>query len=183
MLALDDFDNDSQLDLLGSNGESDYLSILFGNGDATSRTQTVLSTGIDTSPTAITSAEFNGENYLDNAVTHTLGNTVGLFFRNNKRTFAAQMTFSTGRNSFPSSMTITYFNNDGYTDVAIINSINRHVGIFLGHPIGTFQTQNTSFTVGLLRPFYIVMDDFDGDGYQDVVPAASMSQMNTNLKQ
>jgi hypothetical protein len=60
-----DFNQDSFLDLAVTNYDNHTFSILLGNGDGTFQTQQVYSTGENSYPWDIASADFNNDTFLD----------------------------------------------------------------------------------------------------------------------
>jgi hypothetical protein len=77
--------------------------------------------------------------------------------------------FSTGQS--PSAIVLQDFNGDGKTDLAIANTNDNTVSIFLGNGDGTFSpASNPAVSVGN-APWAIVAADFNGDGKQDLAVA------------
>ncbi|CAF4048764.1 unnamed protein product [Adineta steineri] len=162
-----DLNGDSILDLSFTDQYANHVGIFFGYGNGTFDTLTILSTGNNSHPYGITVANFNGDNYLDIAVANEYGNNVGVFLGTGNRTFSAQTTFATGFSSQPTWIVAADFNNDGYTDIAVVNYVDRNIGVFLGHGNGMFDAQQTSFTGGYYYVNGFAIGDFNSDGHLD----------------
>jgi hypothetical protein len=168
-LAVGDFNNDSQVDLVFTNCNEDYVRVLLGNGNGSFTAQEMSSTGINSCPRGITVAEFNSDNNLDVVVVRPSYNNIGVLLGNGNGTFAAEITLSTGDDSQPESVAVGDFNGDDYLDITFINYITRQVGVFLGHGDGTF-TAKKMFPIGVgARPHSIAAGDLNGDTHLDVV--------------
>ncbi|CAF4154880.1 unnamed protein product, partial [Adineta steineri] len=162
-----DLNGDSILDLIFIDQNANHVGIFFGYGNGTFDTLTTLSTGDKSYPYGITVANFDGDNYLDIAVANLYGNNFGVFFGKGNRTFSAQTTFATGFSSLPIFIVAADFNNDGYIDIAVVNYVDRNIGVFLGHGNGTFDAQQTSFTGGYYYVTGFAIGDFNSDGHLD----------------
>ena len=79
--------------------------------------------------------------------------------------------FLTGRNypsgDYPAAAAVQDFNNDGISDIASANEVDKNVSVFLGNPDGTFNPANT-FPVGA-GAIEIASSDLNGDGNADLV--------------
>ncbi|CAF4016489.1 unnamed protein product, partial [Adineta steineri] len=166
-VTFSDLNGDSILDLTFTEQYANHVGIFFGYGNGTFDTLTILSTGNNSHPYGITVANFNGDNYLDIAVANEYGNNVGVFLGTGNRTFSAQTTFATGFSSQPTWIVAADFNNDGYTDIAVVNYVDRNIGVFLGHGNGMFDAQQTSFTGGYYYVNGFAIGDFNSDGHLD----------------
>ena len=86
-------------------------------------------------------------------------------------TFAPQTTFTVG--SYPSSISIGDFNNDGKTDFATTN--NNTVSMLFGDGQGNFS-EAISLNVGSSYPDSTDIGDFNGDGIADLASANGTSK-------
>jgi hypothetical protein len=64
------------------------------------------------------------------------------------------------------------FNNDGYVDLAVLDSGSNRITILLGNGDGTFNVSGTTYSTGN-GPVAIVVGDFNGDGNLDLAFANS----------
>ncbi|CAF1176397.1 unnamed protein product [Adineta steineri] len=166
-ITFGDLNGDSTLDLIFTDYFAYHVGILSGYGNGTFDKLITLSTGNNSHPYGITVANFNGDNYLDIAVANEYGNNVGVFLGKGNRTFSAQTTFATGFSSQPKFIVAADFNNDGYIDIAVVNFVDRNIGIFLGHGNGMFEAQQTLFTGGYYYVNGFAIGDFNSDGHLD----------------
>jgi hypothetical protein len=157
--------NDQNLDLAVVNQGSNTVSVLLGKGDGTFGLKQDFPVG--TTPTAITTADFNGDGFSDLAITNRADNDFSLLLGTGSGTFPTQTTFTTGNG--PSSIVSADFNADGSQDVAVANFTDNAVEIILGNGKGSFSTTNT-YTSGT-GPVALLGADFNQDGIPDLVVA------------
>ncbi|CAF5045662.1 unnamed protein product, partial [Rotaria sp. Silwood1] len=81
------------------------------------------------------------------------------------------MSYSTGSNSFPLSVTVGDFNHDDWLDFAVVNYGTSNLGIRLGHGDGTFSNQTTYSTGVSSKPCFITTVDLNNDYRLDLVVA------------
>ena len=82
-VAIGDFNNDQDLDLVTANqiASSNQVSILLGNGNGKFDTATTLSTGTGTFTSAVAVGDFNEDGDLDIAAANIRTHDVSIFFR------------------------------------------------------------------------------------------------------
>ncbi len=117
-------------------------------------------------PTAVATADFNGDGRADMAVINSAG-TVSIFLNNGAGGFHLASRLLVGAN--PAAVAVGDFNGDGKPDLAVVNSGSLPVDIFLGNGDGTFSTAAT-VAVGE-QAAALVIGDFNGDGYLDLAVA------------
>ncbi|HSZ18304.1 MAG TPA: FG-GAP-like repeat-containing protein [Candidatus Acidoferrum sp.] len=171
-LVAQDFDGDGQPDLAvvnqGDKTAPSTVSILLGNKtggkqDGTFAAKVDYPVGVD--PTAITTADFNGDGSVDLAVAnHATGSggdgTVSVLLGKGDGTFGAQSTFSTGNG--PAGIATADFNGDGHADLAVANQSDSTVSILLNKGDGTSTFfAHTDFTTGS-GPAGIIAANFTG---------------------
>ena len=157
--------NDQHLDLAVVNQGANTISVLLGKGDGTFGTKQDFPVG--STPTAITTADFNNDGFPDLAVTNRGDNDFSLLLGAGSGTFPTQTTFTTGKG--PSAIVSADFNVDGSQDVAVANFTDNTVSIILGNGKGSFGTTNT-YASGT-GPIALVEADFNQDGAPDLVVA------------
>ncbi|CAF4519304.1 unnamed protein product, partial [Rotaria magnacalcarata] len=140
-IAVSDFNKDNLLDIAVADSASSNIAILFGYGNGTFRYNISLATGTKSSPHSIVACDFNNDSLPDIAVANSLTDNVGIFLGHGNGNFSAKVTFSTGYNSLPESITVSDFNNDSFLDIAVANNLGNNIGIFLGYGNGTFAPQ------------------------------------------
>jgi hypothetical protein len=176
-VAIGDFNNDGKTDLavITNNGVS-AATVLLGNGDGTF-------TVVSSIPTpgvvmiSIAAGDFNGDGILDLAVSNEIGGaqrgalppgSITILLGHGDGTFTpTAASLVTGAN--PMSVTVTDFNGDGKLDLAVTDSVDNAVSVFLGNGDGSFaQALNLPTGAG---PIFVTAADFNGDGIPDLVTA------------
>src|SRR5262245_11314899 len=115
-----------------------------------------------TSPYSIVSADFNNYNILDIAVANSSSSNVTVRLGIGDGTFKAAQTSPTG--SYPLSVAVGDFDNDGKLDLATANAYD--VSVLKGNGDGTFQAPAS---IGMpYSPRSIAVGDFNNDGLLDL---------------
>ena len=113
--------------------------------------------------------DVNNDCYLDVIVCLPSSNTKDLLLGYDNGTLGNSMIYSTGRYSYPLSVTIKDFNNDGRLDIVVSNMLNNNIGIFLGYANEDFASTTTTRLVGhSAQPVSIALGDFNSDSNVDV---------------
>jgi surface antigen len=172
-----DFNSDEILDLAVVNGNSDSLSILLGHGsdgkgNGTFTTKVDYPTG--SSPSHITTGDFNADGILDLAVVNSNSDSLSILLgygSNGKGdgTFTARVDYITGNG--PMSAATGDFDADGILDLAVTNAGSDSLSILLGYGSngkgdGTF-TAKVDYITGD-GPMSATTGDFDADGILDL---------------
>ncbi|CAF0928480.1 unnamed protein product [Rotaria sordida] len=87
-IAVGDFNNDHQLDIVVVNGNIPTFVIFFGNNNGTFTNQKTYSIGNSSQPRSIAVGDFNHDNLLDVAIVNTYASNVGIFLGCEDGTFA-----------------------------------------------------------------------------------------------
>ncbi|MFZ3217357.1 MAG: FG-GAP-like repeat-containing protein [Candidatus Acidiferrales bacterium] len=168
----------SIVDLAVANQNANTVSILHGNGDGTFTAEPTLTLPTGSSPTAIAVGDFNSDGFADLAVVNKGSNTISIFLGNGDETFQAPTTIVTG--NAPTSIVAAAFNPSapGILDLAITNSSDNTLQIFLGNGKGVF-TKGNVYATGV-TPVYVVSADVDVDGNLDLAVADSGAATSAN---
>jgi len=176
-IAAGDFNEDEIPDLIigvdASGGEeSDYISILLGNGDGSFSNAPLLDLGEDgENPLFINSYFFNNDNHQDFLITGSTGSILSVYTGNGDATFNLDGYYSTAK--WPRWITINDFNDDFNMDIATVNEGSVTGGttsIFLGDGEGSFILSPTS-AVDTFQSFTGVAEDLNRDGKIDLAVA------------
>ncbi len=97
----------------------------------------------------------------------------------NNGTFVIISTYSTGAHSIPYSLTVNYFNDDKYLDIAVANYGTHNIGVYLGYGNGAFADPNM-FTTDSSRPLFITSGDLNNDNHSDIV-VANVKKLTSSL--
>lgn len=115
-------------------------------------------------------ADFNNDGKLDLAGVRNggFGDVVVIALGSGDGTFQGARTYQAGESGAQLvGLVAADFNGDGKLDLAVPNSFDNTVSIFLGNGDGTFQPQLT-FATGTY-PVSVIAADFNGDGKTDLV--------------
>src|ERR1700722_765442 len=161
-----------------ANQTAGTISILHGNGDGTFTVEPTLTLPSGAGPTAIAIADFNGDGFADLAVVNKNANTVSIFLGNGDETFQTPTTLVTG--NAPTSIVAEAFNpsNTAFIDLAVTNSADNTLQIFLGNGKGAF-TNGVTYNTGV-TPVYVASADLDLDGNLDLGVADRGAATRTN---
>ncbi|CAF0779959.1 unnamed protein product [Adineta steineri] len=168
-VAVDDLNNDNELDIIVANSATENVGILFGYGNGSFTNLNMYSTGVGSIPEAVITGDFNNDKKLDIAVIDSGIDRVLTLIKYDTGSFQKQITFSTGTESAPRALAVADLNNDGWLDFVSGNSDN--VGVFLGLDNGTFSNQ-TTYSTGI-KPLTsaVTIVDLNNDSYLDIVVA------------
>ncbi|CAF1461237.1 unnamed protein product [Adineta steineri] len=173
-IVIGDFDNDSQLDIAVANYNNKSVGVFFGYGNGFFRDQLIFfSVTYNFNPYAIAAGDFNSDNRLDIAVVNYDYNYVDIVLTYRNYTFLNQNTYSTGIQSYPSSVAVADVNNDKKLDIVVANYGTNNIDIFLGYDNNTFSPEITYSTGNYSRPYSVTIGDFNNDKQLDIVVTIS----------
>ena len=169
-------------DLLITDPTANDVKILFSNGDDTFKTPAT-SIPVGARPSAIVTADFNGDGHQDFAVANFTDSTFSVFLGGVDTSGNSTFTQVTGSPfalpasvSGPVAMTVADFNADGKPDIAIANQTTLanpsvaqgNVVVLQGNGDGTFtQFPGSPIAVGQ-NPVAIASGDLDGNASADL---------------
>ena len=165
MLALGDFNDDGNTDIVAGGQNALSLTILSGNGDGTFQSPVTVAT--PTYPEFIVVADFDGDGKADLALTFSGTNYVYVLLGNGNGTFQTPEGYVAG----PAgnwSLASGDVDGDGKLDLIFLELDTNSLSILPGNGDGTFQSP-VGYPAGsgiALR--YAVVGDFNADGKTDV---------------
>ncbi len=169
-VALADFNNDNQLDIVVTNSGSGNVSIFLNQGDGTFSGPTLFAIG--KTPGVVRVGDVTGDGKLD-VVALTSGNTFTVLDGVGDGTFNAPTKRATGGTA-PTDLVLTDFSGDGRLDVAVANGGSNNVTLLRANPDFSFAAPLKT-RVGL-TPSALAVGDFDGDGHADLAVTHAVSR-------
>lgn len=168
-VAVADLNADGKPDLVVSNGGSNNVSVLLGNGDGTF--QAAVNYPVGSNPSGVQIGDFNGDGKLDLIVANETSSTLSVLLGNGDGTFQSQIVTNLSTGLYPNALAIGDFNGDKKLDVAVPVSLPQQgsyaIAVLLGNGDGTFHAA-VNYTSGA-QPSSIQTGDFNGDGKPDLV--------------
>jgi hypothetical protein len=160
-----DFNGDGKKDLAVACGGADKVAVILGNGDGTflPRTYVPMDAG-ESIPVALTAADFNGDSFVDLAVTAAGGALVGVRMGAGDGTFGVPVTYNVGQS--PVAIAAIDVDLSGRPDLVIANASDANISVLTNDGSGAFAAA-VNYPTGL-NPSAIAVTDFDGDTYPDV---------------
>lgn len=168
LIATGDFNGDGIPDFVTPNYFGDGGPTVFlGKGDGTF-TYKSATLPLDSGPTSVLVADFNGDGVLDLAFSDLNGVEIAL--GNGDGTFTETAASPIRVLSELYSLTVGDFNHDGKVDIAGIDNYNDQIVLLIGAGDGTFTVTPTTPPVSQiwLGPFALVAADFNDDGAPDL---------------
>lgn len=166
-----DLTSSTEVDVAVANQGDNTISIYQGNGDGTFQKPTVLQLPANFSPTALGTADFNGDGHADLAVTSGGTNAVWILLGNGNGTFSTGPNFQYATGTDPVFISTADFTNNGIEDLAIANNGSNTVSILLGNGNGTFTAATNPQVPAGTAPTSIAIGDFNVDGLADLAVA------------
>lgn len=178
-LAAADFNNDGNLDVAVANHETDYLTVLLGDGRgslAPSRSSPVRVSS-KPHPHGVAVGDFDGDGCQDlavesrdeDAVLVKRGDCEGGFDSSEARHSVGRWPYYHLRSAD--------LNRDGFSDIVVPNTDGSSISVLLGSPVGL--TAEVRIKTGG-APFAVAIGDVSRDGHADLVVAHRRGSMNEN---
>jgi hypothetical protein len=170
-IAVGDLNNDGRLDIVVANYGTDNVGIFLGISSTSFATMIKCPTGTGSAPYSVAIADFDNNHRLDIVVTNSQTNNIAIFFGYGNGTFASGVTYSTGVDSRPYTVTTGDFDNDNITDIVVANSGTSNIFLFYGSINGTFE-KTASYPLGYeYQPYSVVAKDLNQDNWTDIAIA------------
>ncbi|CAF1305597.1 unnamed protein product [Adineta ricciae] len=170
-IYVDDMNNDGIADLivLCYIQYLDLILFLFGNGDGTFQLANIPYIWLITSPVDVSVADINKDNVLDVTVTFRYFDAVYVFYGYGNGSFSSSSMLFIELTSDPQQLAVGDFDNDGYTDLAVLNGRSLHIHVFLRNSNGSFPLPTWLYTAYDINQYRMLAGDFDNDYQSDIV--------------
>ncbi|CAF3699203.1 unnamed protein product [Rotaria sp. Silwood1] len=171
MIVIGDYNNDGKLDLAIPYFNQNSIGIMLQHSVQPFGPYTTFTLDDNTHPFSVVVADFNDDHQQDIAVANFGTDNICILLGNGNGNFADQMTYSTGTQSGPSSISVGDFNNDHHFDIVVTNFRANNVLILLGYGNGAFLCV-TNYSTGISSsPFSVAVADLNKDNHLDLVVA------------
>ena len=168
-----DLDNDHQEDIVAGNDVTGNIVIFFvHNYHADFLNESSYPTGSIRGSSSISIADLDHDQQSDDIVVANAGvDSIELLLHFNRGMFSNRTVLSTGRDSHPKAIAVIDFNRDQLVDIAVVNSWDDTLNVFLQLTDGSFDTRNIYSLRYGSAPNSIATGDFNRDGRVDIVIA------------
>jgi hypothetical protein len=174
-LAVVDVSGDGQPDIVAADTYTNAVRVLLGSRSGTFAPPIAYATGTSSYAGGLAVADVNADGQLDVLTVDNRNFAVQILLGKGAGTFATATRYSTGPDSWPTSLSIGDVNADGKLDLVTANSnffgTEGTAGVLLGSGDGTFAPVITYPTGPTSAPTSIALTDVTGDGKLDIVTA------------
>ncbi len=167
-----DINKDGKPDLLSANSSTNTVSVLLGTGTGSFGVKTDFTVGAaSSSPFAVATPDLNGDGFLDLVAVNSATNNIGVRLGDGTGSFGALTNVATGA-AGPADLQARDVNGDGKIDIVTANNGSNFVSVLIGNGSGGFAAATTIATDAANGgPYSVVLDDFNGDGKDDLAAA------------
>ncbi|CAF3745768.1 unnamed protein product [Rotaria sp. Silwood1] len=173
-VAVSDFDNDKNIDIVVANSGTDNIAVLLGLGNGLFANEIIFETGIGSQPMFVAIGDINKDKNMDIVVANYGANNIGILLSFGNGSFSNQIIFETGNRSNPIFVALGDVNNDNHLDIAVANYNTHNIGIRLGYGNGSFDNQVTYSVGELAYPTCVTIVDLNNDDQMDIISVRSL---------
>ena len=161
-----DVNNDSNLDIVFTNGANSFANIttMLGNGDGTFQAYTSVDGKSMQNDSVI--KDFNGDGFLDLVATQFFDSEIAVYLNSGAGAFLSPVYYSV--NNSPKAINAIDVDQDGDLDIISSGGSTTSTKIMLNNGSGVFSA-GSNLTTGNSKSHSIAILDFDNDGNQDIV--------------
>jgi hypothetical protein len=168
-----DFDKDGKSDLATSNGTTDNVSVLLGDGMGSFGAAAIFDLNGGMTPRSMVAGDFNRDGQLDLATANQDSDNVSVLLNLTAPTpgnYGPVQRFNpNGGSAF--ALTTGDINADGNPDIITVNDGSNNISVLMGDGMGSFAIGTTFGIGGGTGPRSVVIGDFNKDGKADVATA------------
>lgn len=169
-IAINDFNGDNYLDIAVVNHRDQNIGVFLGHGDETFDIQKTSFTEGGFKPYDITAGDFNSDTRQDIVFSYFI-KKIGVMLGYGNGTFGESRQFTVESHGLAYPIAVVDLNRDNHLDVVVGQNHPYTIAILLADGNGNFEMQ-TIFSTDLPGYFtQIAVDDFNDDGYQDIIAA------------
>lgn len=172
-IAVGDFNNDRQSDIIFTRSNRKYIGILMANNEEFFTESMIFSSVENNEPHLVVVDNFNQDDHLDIVVAYRLSDNIDIFLGRGNGTFRSRIIFPVGNNL--NSIALGDFNLDGQSDLAVLNT--THIAVLLSNGNGSFRIYASISTEECSN---LLVGDFNNDSKLDLA-ASSYSQQELRV--
>ncbi|CAF1315923.1 unnamed protein product, partial [Adineta steineri] len=166
-LLVADFNGDNQLDLAFFYTQLQRITVLFGNGNGSFKTEKTFAVlGHISQHVAV--GDFNNDNRSDLAIVYVMEKKVHILLANDNEIFVENTKISIEGYPALTDIFVADFDGDKYLDIAVVDSDSANIVIFVGYGDGSFSKHTMLPVVPDNKPEYFAIVDFNDDGALDI---------------
>ncbi|CAF4814977.1 unnamed protein product [Rotaria sp. Silwood1] len=170
-LAVADFDNDTQLDIIATDLNASNVVIYLNSGNGTIKSFTLFPTGYSSGLYSVAVSDFNNDSRVDFVVANYDSDSIAFFFGFGNGSFGRGISYTTELGSGPCSVAVGDFNNDNRVDIINANNADNTFILFLHYGFGAFIDKQTYSTSTDKPSRSVAFGDFNQDTLIDMVTA------------
>ncbi|CAF3167606.1 unnamed protein product [Rotaria sp. Silwood2] len=167
-ITVDYFDNDKSLDISIVDPSNNRIDVFLGDKNGSFNKQVTYSTDDLSRPCSLAVGNFNKDNWIDIVVANEGTDNVGIYLGYHYPSFQDPEMYSAGNVAYSSFIAVGDFNEDHHVDLAVTNTFDNNIGIFLGLGNGAFARQTTYPTGELSAPDSVTVANFNDDSHVDI---------------
>ncbi|CAF0906720.1 unnamed protein product [Adineta steineri] len=168
-VAIADFNNDNNLDIVLTNAGTSSIHIFQGYGNGIFFLAYNYTTGVRSSPRPVAVSDLDKDGQMDIIVGNSGSDNICVFFGYGDGSFSVPTFHPIENGSLSYGLVINDFNNDGQLDIAVANYGSNNLAILLKLVNRTFFNPLTYSTGDYSQPSFLAVADFNNDSHLDIV--------------